>query len=72
MRIRIIIPSRLHPDYINAEMCDLLRRELPACGEAEIVDLSPDIVHIFGIEFAVVVGKAALSLTMGEALFAHR
>ena len=49
MRIRIIIPSRLHPDYINAEMCDLLRRELPACGEAEIVDLSPDIVHIFGI-----------------------
>lgn len=49
MRIKYIIPSRLHPDYINAEMCELLRRELSACDETEIVDLSPDIVHFFGI-----------------------
>lgn len=30
-------------------MCELLRRKLSACDEAEIVDLSPDIVHFFGI-----------------------
>ena len=34
--------------------------------------LCPGVVHIFGIEFTVVVGKAALSLTMREAFFTHR
>ena len=34
--------------------------------------LCPGVVHIFGIEFTVVVGKAALSLTMRETFFAHR
>ena len=49
MRIKYIIPSKPSPSYINIEMWQMLVHELTVCDQVDIVDMSPDIVHIFGI-----------------------
>lgn len=49
MRVKFITPSKHHADFVNFDMYNLLRQELTAHGEVEIVDVSPDIVHIFGL-----------------------
>ena len=49
MRIKYITPPKVRPGYIHAELCQMLRKELPTCEDVEIVNLSPDIVHVFGI-----------------------
>lgn len=48
MRIKFIIPSKDNSDYINYELYHILRQELNSLGEVDIVDDSPDIVHVFG------------------------
>ena len=49
MRIKYVIPSKPSPSYINIEMWQMLVHELTVCDQVDIVDMSPDIVHIFGI-----------------------
>lgn len=49
MRVKYIIPPKLRPDFINQEMYTNLRHDMENHDEVDIVDLSPDIVHIFGI-----------------------
>ena len=49
MRVKYIIPPKFRPDFINQELYTNLRHEMEIHDEVEIVDLSPDIVHIFGI-----------------------
>lgn len=46
MRIKYIIPSKPSPSYINIEMWQMLVHELTVCDQVDIVDMSPDIVHI--------------------------
>lgn len=49
MRVKFIIAPTKHPDYINIGMYENLCREFQSHDKVDIVDLSPDIVHIFGI-----------------------
>ena len=49
MRIKYVIPFKPSPSYINIEMWQMLVHELTVCDQVDIVDMSPDIVHIFGI-----------------------
>lgn len=49
MRIKYVIPTKMHSDFINAGMHKLLCQALKVHGEVSIVDSSPDIVHVFGI-----------------------
>lgn len=48
MRIRLIIPQSTHRDYINRGLYYILHSRLSNFDGAEIVDASPEIVHIFG------------------------
>lgn len=50
MRIKYIIPSKPSPSYINIEMWQMLVHELTVCDQVDIVDMSPDIVHIWHME----------------------
>lgn len=49
MRVKFIIAPKKNPEYINIGMYDNLCREFNTHGKVDIVDVSPDIVHIFGI-----------------------
>lgn len=49
MRIKYVIPSKPSPSCINMEMWQMLVHGLTVCDQIDIVDMSPDIVHIFGI-----------------------
>lgn len=48
MRVRFFIPKETHCDFINSRMCQVLHHELSEYDGVEIVESSPDIIHIFG------------------------
>lgn len=49
MRIKYIIPTKIHPNMINVGMYQHLCEEFQTRHNAEVVETSPDIVHIFGV-----------------------
>ena len=49
MRIQLIIPQETHRDFINRELCQSLHQNLSNLDGVELVDTSPEIVHIFGV-----------------------
>lgn len=49
VRVRYIIPNKLGTVDVNGGLCDILRQKIGSFGAVNVVESSPEVVHVFGL-----------------------